>query len=115
MNLVVLLDGSDSIRSSKKEEKNEWGQALAKVGDFIDAFKLGQRNPNQPDYLSFVQYSREVNGHLLGALLLLVLNLHLIILSGVPINSLESRNQYKATIAATEQMKQTTNTYLVSI
>ena len=111
MNLVVLLDGSDSIRSSKKQEKNEWGQALAKVGDFIDAFKLGQRNPNQADYLSFVQFSREVNGHLLGIWFIVCSLSHSN--QGVPIDSLESRNQHKAIIAGTEQMKQTTNTYQV--
>ena len=66
INLVVLLDGSDSIRSSKKEELDEWNLALNRVNDFIDAFKLGQRNERQEDYLSFVQFSRDVKGHLLG-------------------------------------------------
>ena len=66
MNLVILLDGSDSIRSHQQSEKDEWGQALVKVGDFIDAFKLGQRNSEQSDYLTFVQYSRDVEAHILG-------------------------------------------------
>ena len=66
MNLVILLDGSDSIRSHHLAKKDEWGQALAKVGDFLDAFKLGERNTQQPDYLTFVQYSRDVTAHILG-------------------------------------------------
>ena len=68
MNLVILLDGSDSIRSHQQAAKDEWGQALVKVGDFIDAFKLGERNAEQPDYLTFVQYSRDVSAHIEGKL-----------------------------------------------
>jgi len=47
---------------------NEWGAALDKMGQFIEAFKLGERSDSIPDFLSFIQFSTDVHPHIIGVI-----------------------------------------------
>jgi hypothetical protein len=69
VNMIVLVDGSDSIRSSNQRHENEWLQTLEFVTNMAEEMKLGERSNALkfgPDYFSLIQFSDNTKDHIIA-------------------------------------------------
>ena len=65
MTSLLRFDEYINLQISIKE-KDEWNNALEHIGKAMESFKIGERSTKSPDYVSFIQFSDIVSGHIIG-------------------------------------------------